>query len=146
MKNILPFLQAIQHILTTGCISLLCGTVPASFKFGGVLSFLCGLLGLSTSWMVPSQFSYGVCSAAHKEFIGLEKQMTPQEDAQCRGKLPGIQAGKGVKYGPTFDTDRSSFFPCILHLMMTCGKLILSFTRTTGMELLKDRVLRLKLT
>ena len=39
------------------------------------------------------------------------------------------------------DTDRSSIVPCILHLMMVCGKLILSFTRTTALELPKNRVL-----
>ena len=146
MKNIVSFPHAIQRTLTTGCVSLRCGTVPASCKIGSDLPFLCGILGLSTTWMVPSPFSYGVWSEAHQELFGWEKQRTPQEDAQCRGKLPVVQATKGVKYEPIFDTDRSSFFPCILHLMMICGKLILSFTSTTALELPKDRVLLLKAT
>ena len=77
--------------------------------------------------MVPSPFSYGIWSDVYQEFIGWERQRTPEEDAQRRGKLPVVQAGRGVKYEPMFDTDRSSFFPCILHIMMICGKLILSF-------------------
>ena len=105
MKNILSFLQAIQRILTTGCIILRCGTVPAPCKFGGDSPFLRAMLGPSTSWMVPSPFSYGVWSKAHQEFIGSEMQRTPQEDAQCRGKLPVVQAGRGVKYELMFESD-----------------------------------------
>ena len=44
------------------------------------------------------------------------------------------------------DTDRSSFFPCILHIMMICGKLILSFTRKVALDLPNDRVRLLKAT
>ena len=45
-----------------------------------------------------------------------------------------------------FDTDRASFFPCILHIMMICGKLILSFTRKIALDLPKDRVRLLEAT
>ena len=75
--------------------------------------------------MDPSPFSYGIWSDVHQEFIAWERQRTPEEDAECRGKLPVIRAGKRVKYEPMFDTDGSSFFPCILHIMMICGKLML---------------------
>ena len=146
MKNIVSFLQAIQRILTTGCISLRCGTVPAWCKFGGYLPFLCGILGLDTSWMVPSPFFYSLWSEVQEEFIDFEKQKTPQEDAKCRSKLSVVQTGRRVKCEPVFDTDRSSFFPCILHLMMICGKLILSFRRTNALELPKGRVLLMKVT
>ena len=81
--------------------------VPGTCKFGGDLPFLCGILGLSSTWMVLSPFSYGIWSDVHQEFIGWERQRTPEEDAQCRGKLPVVQAGKGVRYEPMFDTDRS---------------------------------------
>ena len=108
--------------------------------------FLCGILGLSTTWMVPSPFSYGIWSDVHQEFIGWERQRTPEEDAQCRGKLPVVQAGKEVKYEPMFDTVRSSFFPCILHIMMICGKLILSFTRKVALDFPNDRMRLLKAT
>ena len=120
--------------------------VPGSCEFGGELPFLCGILGLSTTWMVPSLFSYGIWSDVHQEFVGWERQRTPEEDAQCRGKLPVVQAGKGVKYEPMFDTDRSSFFPCILHIMMICGKLILSFTSKVALDSPNDRVRLLKAT
>ena len=90
--------------------------------------------------MVPSPFSYILWSDAHQEFTGWERQRTPEEDAQCRGKLPFVQAGKGVNYEPMFDTERSSFFPCILHIMMICGKLILSLTRKVALDLPNDRV------
>ena len=120
--------------------------VPGTCKFGGDLSFLCGILRLSTTWMVPSPFSYGIWSDVHQEVIGWERQRTPEEDAQCRGKLPVVQAGKGVKYEAMFDTDRSSFFPCILHIMMICGKLILSFTRKVALDVPNDRVRLLKAT
>ena len=113
-------------MLTTGCISLQCGMVPGTCKFCGDLPFLCGILRLSTTWMVPSPFSYGIWSDVHQEFIWWERQRTPEEDAQCRGKLPVGKAGKGVKYEPMIYTDRSSIFPCFLHIMMICGKLILS--------------------
>ena len=120
--------------------------VPGTCKFGGDLPFLCGILGLSTTSMVPSPFSFGIWSDVHQEFIGRERQRTPEEDAQCRGKLPVVQAGKGVKYEPMFDTDRSSFFRCILHIMMICGKLILSFTRKVALDLPNDRMRLLKAT
>ena len=45
-----------------------------------------------------------------------------------------------------FETDRSSFFPCILHIMMICGRLILSFTRKVALDLPNDRVWLLKAT
>ena len=45
-----------------------------------------------------------------------------------------------------FDTDRSPFFPCILHIMMICGKLILSFTRKVALDLPNNRVRLLKAT
>ena len=45
-----------------------------------------------------------------------------------------------------FDTDRSSFFPCILHIMMICGKLTLSLTRKVALALPNDRVRLLKAT
>ena len=96
--------------------------------------------------MVPSPFSYGIWSDVHQEIIGCERQRTPEEDAQCRGKLPVVQAGKGVKYDPMFDTDGSSFFRCILHIMMISGKLILSFTRKVALDLPNDRVRLLKAT
>ena len=114
--------------------------VPGTCKFGGDLPFLCGILGLSTTWIVPSPFSYGIWSDVHQEFIGWERQRTPEEDAQGRGKLPVVQAGKRVRYEPMFDTDRSSFFPCILHIMIICGKLVLSFTRKVALDLPNDRV------
>ena len=120
--------------------------MPGTCKFGGDLPFLCGILGLSTTWMVPSPFSYGIWSVVHQEFIGWERQRTPKEDAQCRGKLPVVQAGKGVKYEPVFDTHRSSIFPCILHIMMICGKLTLSLTRKDALHLPNDRVRLLKAT
>ena len=145
-EKILSSGQPIQQILTTRCISLRCGMVPGTCRFGGDLPVLCGILGLSTNWMVPSPFSYGIWSDVHKEFIGWERQRTPEEDAQCRGKLPVVQAGKGVKYEPMFDTDRSSFFPCIPHIMMMRGKLILSFTRGVALDLPNDRVRLLKRT
>ena len=62
------------------------------------------------------------------------------------GKLPVVQAGKGVKYEPIIDTDRSSLCPCILQLVIICGRLILSFAPTTAVEHPKDRVLLLKKT
>ena len=43
-------------------------------------------------------------------------------------------------------TDRSSFFPCILHIMMICGKLVLSSTRKVALDLSNDRVRLLKAT
>ena len=120
--------------------------VLGTCKFGGGLPFLCGILGLSTILMVPSPFSYVISSDVHQEFIRWERQRTPEEDAQCRGKLPVVQAGKGVKYERTFDTDRASFFSCIPHFMMICGKLILSFTRKVALDLPNDGVGLLKAT
>ena len=45
-----------------------------------------------------------------------------------------------------FDTEGSSFFPCILHIMMICGKLIVSFTQKVALDLPNDRVRLLKAT
>ena len=96
--------------------------------------------------MVPSPFPYGIWSDVHQEFIGWERQRKTEEDAQCGGKLPVVQAGRGVKHEPMFDTDGSSFFPRILHIMMICSKLILSFTRKVALDLPNDRVRLLKAT
>ena len=86
-EKILSSLQAIQQILTTGCISLRCGMVPGTCKFGGDLPFLCGILGLSTTWMVPSLFSGGIWSDVHQEFIGMESRehlrRTHNAEANC---------------------------------------------------------------
>ena len=94
-------------------------------------------------WFLPhSPLVFGLMCT--KNSLGGKGREQPEEDAQCRGKLPVVQAGKEVKYEPMFDTDRSSVFPCILHIMMICGRLILSFTRSVALDVPNDRVRLLK--